>query len=167
MDECHLIYTQFMNSKSLSPLPAFAWGDHAGTLPLSNPPFTQNSKFFSILNYVSSSAVGWRRPISRLGGAPERHPDVMAPHHRQALPNTAVWVLQPRHPGGSSWGSAEPSCWQLEGKDCVYVPVILKDICTRYWNSSGCQSVLKVRNLSKQQNNNPNSRHNLVVCAVG
>lgn len=87
------------------------------------PRLTQNSKCFSILNYVSSSAVGRRRPISRLGGAPERHPDVVAPHHCQALPHTAVWVLQPRHPGGSSWGSAEPSCWQLEGRDsapCSY-----------------------------------------------
>lgn len=46
------------------------------------PHLTQNSECFSFLNYVSSSAVGWRRPISRLGGAPERHPDVMAPHHR-------------------------------------------------------------------------------------
>ena len=83
------------------------------------PRLTQNSNCFSISNYVSSSAVGRCRPISRLGGAPERHPDVMAPHHRQALPHPAVWVLQPRHPGGSSWGSAEPGCWQLEGKNSV------------------------------------------------
>ncbi len=123
IDECHLIYTLFMNSKSLSfpcsCLRGPCW--HPTTV---KPRLTQNSKCFSILNYVSSSAVGRRRPISRLGRAPERHPDVMAPHHRQALPHTAVWVLQPRHPGGSSWGSAEPSCWQLEGKDsvlCLYL----------------------------------------------
>lgn len=95
------------------------------------PLLTLNSKCFSILNCVSSSAVGWRRPISRLGGAPERHPDVMAPHHRQALPHSAVWMLQPRHPGGSSWSTAEPGCWQLEGKDCAEIPAILRSICRR------------------------------------
>jgi len=77
------------------------------------------------------SAVGRRRPVSRIGRAPEGHPDVMAPHHRKALPHSAVGVLQPRHPGGSSWGSAEPCCWQLEGEDdadttVIYIP---KGIC--------------------------------------
>lgn len=84
------------------------------------PRLTQNSKRFSFLTDVSSSTVGRRWPISRLGRAPKRHPDVVAPHHCQALPHTAFWVLQPRHPGGSSWGSAEPSCWQLEGRDPVH-----------------------------------------------
>lgn len=86
-DECHLSYTLFMNSKSVSLfLPE-------GTMRPSTtvkPRYAQNSKSFSILNYVSSSSVGWGRPISRLGGASERHPDVVAPHHRQALPHTAV-----------------------------------------------------------------------------
>lgn len=126
-----------MNSKS-SPSLSFPCSCLRGPCWHSTPVkarLTQNSECFSILNYVLSSAVGWRRPISRLGGAPERHPDVMAPYHRQALPHTAVWVLQPRHPGGSSWGPAEPSCWQLEGKHWAYITVILKDI---------CRSVLKI-----------------------
>lgn len=45
--------------------------------------------------------------ISRIGRAPKGHPDVMAPHHCQALPHTAVRVLKPKHPGGSSRGSAD------------------------------------------------------------
>lgn len=117
---CHVIYTLFMNSKSLPPFPAPARGDHPGT----EPRLRLNSKCFSLLKRVSSSAVGWRGPLSRLGGASKRHPDVMAPHHCQALPHTVVWVLQPRHPGGSSWSSAEPGCWQLEGEGCVLHPCL-------------------------------------------
>lgn len=71
------------------------------------PRLKQNSKWFSFLNDVSSSVVGRHWPISRLGGAPKGHPDVMAPHHCQALPHTAVRVLKPKHPGGSSRGSAD------------------------------------------------------------
>lgn len=116
IDECHLIYTLFMNSKSLSLFSQLL--PEGTTLALyhcQTSPHTEFKMLFSILNYVSSSTVGRRWPISRLGGAPERHPDVVAPHHCQALPHTAVWVLQPRHPGGSSWGSAEPGRRQLEG----------------------------------------------------
>lgn len=120
------------------------------------PHLTQNSKCFSILNYVSSSAVGRRRPISRLSGAPERHPDVMAPHHRQALPHTAVWVLQPRHPGGSSWGSAEPSCWQLEGKNSVQW-LNHCDVKGHLWSN---------KNPVVARKRNSNAQHNIIFTSI-
>lgn len=82
---------------------------------------TQNSECSPDLKHAFSSTVGRRRPLSRLGWASERHPDVVAPHYRQALPHTAVWVLQPWHPRGSSWGSAEPSRRQLEGESSAAV----------------------------------------------
>jgi len=125
--ECHLICTPLitMNSNSTS-FPCFS--SEGILLPLKLC-ITQNLKSVAIMNYVSSSAVGWCGPISRLGRAPKRHPDVMAPHYCQALPHTAVWVFQPRHPGGSSWGSTEPSRWQLEGKSCAIV--VLKSSCNR------------------------------------
>lgn len=143
-----------MNSKSLS-----LFLPEGTMLPPTTvkPRYAENSKYFSILSYVSSSSVGWGRPISRLGGAPERHPDVMAPHHRQALPHTAVWVLQPRHPGGSSWGSAEPGCWQLEGKNsvlCLYPCdtkwLLHKTVLKFKWD-------LNVSNIDTQQNSNNKS----------
>lgn len=39
---------------------------------------------------LSHLTVGWRGPLSRHGGAPQRSSDAVAPHHRQALPHPAV-----------------------------------------------------------------------------
>lgn len=43
-----------------------------------------------LFHSVSSLTVGWRGPLSRHGGAPQRSSDAVAPHHRQALPHPAV-----------------------------------------------------------------------------
>lgn len=87
-NECHLIYVLLLNSKS--PLWFLPEGTMLAPYHCQTLSQTECKTPFYLLNYVSSFAVGWRRPFSRLGGAPERHPDVMAPYHRQALPHTAV-----------------------------------------------------------------------------
>lgn len=80
-----------------------------------------------LFHSVSSLTVGWRGPLSRHGGAPQRSSDAVAPHHRQALPHPAVWMLQSWHSRGCSWGSAEPGCRQLEGN--ARFKMLFKNVC--------------------------------------
>lgn len=75
-----LIYTLFMKSECLSAAGPGGWAGALAENPTCSP----------VLNDVSLSTVGWHWPLSRFGGAPQRHPDVVAPHHCQALPHTAV-----------------------------------------------------------------------------
>lgn len=61
-------------------------------------------------------SVGRRRPFSRLRWSSEGAADALAPVHSEAVPHTAVRMLQPGHVGGGCRGSTESGGRQLEGR---------------------------------------------------
>lgn len=144
---------------NLSPFPVVAWGDRAGTLPLSNLAShrIQNAFLFWIMCHLPQwDGVG---PFPDLAEPPKGiqmlwHPTIVKPYltllSECSNPDTlegAAGALQNLAAGS----------WKVRIQYCAYISVMLKGICTSVLKFQWVpESVRKVRNLCTRQNNNLN-----------
>lgn len=82
--------------------------------------------------HIFVSVVGWCGTAARYCWAPQRDSDAVASFDSKALPYPPVWVLKPGHAGGGRRGTAEPGCWELEGKPYGHSPCVCIWPCWRY-----------------------------------